>query len=813
MPSIVPGFEYDIFISYRHKDNKYDGWVTEFVTNLKKELEATFKEDISIYFDENPHDGLLATHDVDESLRQKLKCLIFIPIISQTYCDTKSFAWNNEFLPFKNAAAEDQFGLKIKLVNNNVGSRVLPIRIHEIDAGDTKMLEDELQGKIRAIDFIYHSAGVNRPLTPKDERDQNINKSFYRDQINKVANSVKEIIIGLRNAQSPANGPREENQQAAPKRIPFKAELSRRNTLRASLAYVLLSAVLWKLTSIGIVMFEIPAIALNAVTLLLIIFFPISILMAWLFERSPQGFIRTGAAASYSNPFSPDQKKPFTSNVLILLLLATAIALFSLFPSGMNSREYQEKPLTTFDPSIAVLPFEDMSPAHDQEYFSNGMMDEILNHLFKIGDMRVISRTSAMKYKGSKLSLKEIAAELGVAHVLEGSVQKDGDSVRIRVQLINGKTDEQLWAETYNKRFRDIFSIQSSVAQQVAKQLKVAIAPEVKERIESIPTKNPEAYNLYLQARSRMNSGAREEFDQAKQLLEKAISLDPEFADAIASLGGWWILRGSHGGDLGRDEILRNAPSLLSKALEMDKNSILAHTYSAWLSLWYNFDFAATELEFQEASRLNPSSPLLNWFPEYLMASGQFKKALDLSQKCFDTDKNDVVNWVHIALAYYHNGQKENALKIMETATNLYESNSWVWLNAIRIHTYCEKYEAEIKLYEHRADRFTDYKGLPYLLGHLGVAYFKTGKKEKSMEFLNKLKSKSEKSSVGSPSFFTAAVYTAMGETDQALLSLEKAYQDHEVEMYWFKEEPLFKPLHGERRFEALVEKVFKSKD
>src|SRR6267142_2234877 len=130
MSSIVSGFEYDIFISYRHNDN-LDGWVTDFVHNLEKELKGTIKGPVSVYFDTNPADGLLEIHDVDKSLKDKLKCLIFIPIISQTYCDTKSFAWNNEFLVFKELASEDQHGLKIKLKNGNVASRILPVRIHE----------------------------------------------------------------------------------------------------------------------------------------------------------------------------------------------------------------------------------------------------------------------------------------------------------------------------------------------------------------------------------------------------------------------------------------------------------------------------------------------------------------------------------------------------------------------------------------------------------------------------------------------------------------------------------------------------------
>ena len=197
MPTLVSGYEYDIFISYRHKDNKGEHWVTEFVSALRTELEATFKEDISIYFDENPHDGLLETHDVDDSLKEKLKCLIFIPIISQTYCDPKSFAWSNEFLVFLQQAQADAHGLKVRLPNGNTANRVLPIRIHELDVHDKKIIETEL-GPLRAIDFTYQSAGVNRPLRPKDdEAAKGPSQNVYRDQVNKTANAIKEIIAGL----------------------------------------------------------------------------------------------------------------------------------------------------------------------------------------------------------------------------------------------------------------------------------------------------------------------------------------------------------------------------------------------------------------------------------------------------------------------------------------------------------------------------------------------------------------------------------------------------------------------------------------
>ena len=203
MPSILPGYEYDIFISYRHNDNQYDGWVSEFVEKLRKELVATVKDKLTVFFDENPEDGLLESHHVDHTISSKIKALIFIPIVSQTYCDTKSFAWNNEFLLFSKAASEDRCGREIKLPNGNIASRILPVRIHEIDNEDVGLLETVLQGALRSIDFIYHAQGVNRPLRPKDDdRQDNVNNTIYRNQINKVANAIKEIIIGMKSLES-----------------------------------------------------------------------------------------------------------------------------------------------------------------------------------------------------------------------------------------------------------------------------------------------------------------------------------------------------------------------------------------------------------------------------------------------------------------------------------------------------------------------------------------------------------------------------------------------------------------------------------
>ena len=287
MPSIVPGYEYDIFISYRQNDNRSDQWVTKFIQSLKEELDAAFKEDISIYFDKNPHDGLRETHDVDDSLAKKLKCLIFIPIISKTYCDPNTFAWRNEFLAFNKLAENDEYGLKIALPNGNTASRILPIRIHDIEDADRQLVKNEI-GFLRSIDFVYKEPGVNRPLRPDDSEEKNLESTKYRNQINKVANAIQEIISGIKTAEATDESDSDESGIPPPKKTQSTSELKRRNVLRTSLVYTLTALAIWK----GAGVIGLPQNMLQIVPFILIILFPISILMAWLYERSPQGFIK-----------------------------------------------------------------------------------------------------------------------------------------------------------------------------------------------------------------------------------------------------------------------------------------------------------------------------------------------------------------------------------------------------------------------------------------------------------------------------------------------------------------------------------------
>lgn len=199
MATLLPDFEYDIFISYRHNDNQLDGWVTEFVAHLKDELRATVKGELRIYFDGDRIDGLGDTHQVTASLGHRLRALIFMPLLSLTYCDTERFSWQHEFLPFYQLASTDRLGLYLPLASGNVGCRILPLRIHNLDADDVRLLEQTLDGPLRSIDFVYQELGVNRPLRAKDdELPPPAGGLLYRNQLNKVANAIKDLVLAAR---------------------------------------------------------------------------------------------------------------------------------------------------------------------------------------------------------------------------------------------------------------------------------------------------------------------------------------------------------------------------------------------------------------------------------------------------------------------------------------------------------------------------------------------------------------------------------------------------------------------------------------
>lgn len=529
MPSSIPGYEYDVFISYRQKDNKYDGWVTEFILNLRKELEATFKEEIFIYSDENVYDGLQEIHEVKESLSSKLKCLIFIPIISQTYCDPNCYAWNNEFLVFKKIATGDPFGLKVKLQGGNVTSRIVPVRIHDLDVQDRSLLEQETGGAFRSVDFIFKAPGVNRPLRANEDHPKdNVNKTYYRDQINKVANLTKEIILALKTSGKEGIGPGPDTE------APRSVMLTRRKR-------------------------NVVVSATAAVALLLLIYYSLK------------------------------------GNL------------------GFNSRRDDRT-------AIAVIPLKAIGGGAESQYLADGVTDVIRSNLSMFPELKVKSRTSVEKYRNSQKLVPEIARELDVLYILEGSAQKIGNDIRIVVQLIDARSDINLWSEKFDKKFDNIFEIQNQISESIARSLKATLTPDIADRISRIPTSNFEAYDLFLRAKQASKryekTGDTTHLHFAIRLIEQSLRADTEFALGYAWLAGLKTLSGA---DHISDKAVKDSILLLAhRSLEIDSTvseaflvlselynlsnddvNALRYTYSALKTEW--MDSAST---FQLTKRL-----------------------------------------------------------------------------------------------------------------------------------------------------------------------------------------------------------------
>jgi len=656
MPSVLPGFEYDIFISYRQKDNKGDRWVSEFVEALRDELESTFKDEISVYFDINPHDGLLETHDVGASLKEKLKCLIFIPIISQTYCDSKSFAWLHEFIAFNKLAKEDQFGRDIRLASGNVASRILPVKIHNLDQEDKSLIENELGGVLRAIEFIYKEAGVNRPLKPTDDKKDNLNKTYYRDQINKIANAIKEIIGGLKNPSSSMNLPTRED----------SADISK-----------------------------------------------------------------------------PD---PVASE------------------------------------SIAVLPFANMSSDPEQEFFSDGISEEIINMLAQVPRLKVAGRTSSFSFKGKNQDLRLMGEQLNVNHILEGSVRKSGSKIRITAQLIKVTDGYHIWSEKYDRELEDIFDIQDEISLAILNAIKIKLFGAAKEAVLKKYTDNTEAYQLYLQGRFYINrfTGA-DDFNKAIDYFKAAIKIEPDYALAYAGIGYSYMTLAILN-YLPPEKCLPQMKQAIQQCLQLDDEIAESHCVMASSKMYYEWDFLAATIEFKKAIELNPNlAEAHEQYATCLGLLGNYTEAIKHASTANSLDPFSLLINYHVGVVYWMVGDYE---KEGEYGRRLVELEPYFWGGHFIFGSslmFLQRFEEalpEIEMAVHQ-----NYSSL--LLSSLGELYGVMGEKEKAREVLEKMKNLVSTQWVGN--YDMGVVYMAMGEFDHAFQYFEKAMEIHEGLMVYLK--------------------------
>ena len=677
MPSILPGYESDIFISYRHKDNRGEHWVTDFVKVLQTEMEATFKEDISIYFDANPHDGLLETHDVDKSLEGKLKCLVFIPILSQTYCDTRSFAWNNEFCAFNKMANSDAFGRDIKLRSGNIASRVLPVAIHDLDSEDRNLIEDVLQTKVRSIDFIFRSPGVNRALRRDDKREDNSKRLFYRDQINKVANAIKEIITGM---------------------------------------------------------------------------------------KYPDRTLDTLHQA-------PTQEEENIS-------IASAV-------KDRNEQELKDK-------SVAVLPFVSFAQDVSQEYFADGITENILIQLASLRHLRVISRTSVMRYKKTTKSAPEIANELGVKYILEGSVQAHGNKVRINVQLIDAQKDHHVWAKAFVESLDDIFTIQSNVAEAVAKELQSSLDSKENKKLKEVPTTNLEAYDLFLKGRHAFNQWGVEGYRAASEYFERALELDPEFKQAYSYMASSFSARMSWNGDLAPGEALIQINKYLEEAW---KRGATDNDYltKAFVEFFITKDFAAASKLLQKAIELGPNNATVYYTFSYLQCMmGKYSDALALINTAKAIEPNSVAYFNYYGICLYLLEQYDDAIAVFEEALKLFPQVLRFYDHLGRVYLTMGNFEEAIQTLT-TGLRFAKVRP-PSMLAYLAMSHLNLQQEAKAKDLLEELIQRSGKKEKG-VNFYIAHIYTAWNNIAEASAWIRKAERSNDIDLIWRDVDPLLKEL------------------
>src|SRR5204863_5993420 len=310
----------------------------------------------------------------------------------------------------------------------------------------------------------------------------------------------------------------------------FFAELKRRNVYKVAIAYGVVAWLLMQIASQIFPFFEIPNWTVRLVVLLLILGFPIALILAWAFELTPEGLKRTEAV-------DREAPKPSRNRLWIHIVIVAAGLSVGLFFVGRYTAPKVTRSSDSLAKSIAVLPFDNLSRDPDNAYFAEGIQEEILTRLAKIADLKVISRTSTQRYQSKPVNLAEIAKQLGVANILEGSVQKAGDQVRVNVQLLNAQTDFHLWADTYDRKLVDIFSVESEIARAIAEALQAKLSGGEQRALAVKPTNNPEAYDAYLRglAFDTRNYSALASPDvvaKAAGFYERAVQLDPNFAIA-----------------------------------------------------------------------------------------------------------------------------------------------------------------------------------------------------------------------------------------------------------------------------------------
>jgi TolB-like protein/Tfp pilus assembly protein PilF len=582
----------------------------------------------------------------------------------------------------------------------------------------------------------------------------------------------------------------------------FFAELKRRNVYKVAITYAIVGWLVMQIAATVVPALHLSDAITSAVVLLVILGFPIALILAWAFELTPEGLKRTEFADELP-------KKSARSRVWIYVVVIAGAISVSLFFLGRYTSSKQSESVELPAKSIAVLPFENLSRDPDNAYFAEGIQEEVLTRLAKIADLKVISRTSTQHFKSSPDNLPQIAKQLGVANILEGSVQKVAGQVRVNVQLINATTDAHLWAESFDRQLTDVFRIESEIAKTIAETLQAKLTGLEKRAIAAQPTENSDAHEFYLKGRYFWNKRTANDLKTAITYFQKAIDKDPNYALAYAGLAdSYGLLPDFSAGS--PQESFPPARTAATKAIKLDETLAEAHTSLAHVLSAYDFDFDGSTREFRRAIALNPNYAMAHhWLGVGpLVQSGRFDDAIAECKRAVELDPLSLINNADLGSTYSWARRYDEAIeqlrKTLEMDPGFYYAH-WVLGLAFEakgaLDTAIEEY--------HKARALNDD---PQVLALLSHAYASSGNKTEAVKILEQLKELSKQRYVSAYSF--AIVYLGLGDKEEALRWLEKSYQDRAgYDVATIKVDPFLDPLRGDPRFEELVAKILAPKN
>ncbi len=588
----------------------------------------------------------------------------------------------------------------------------------------------------------------------------------------------------------------------------FFAELRRRNVYKVAVAYAVVAWLVIQAASIFLPAFNAPQWAMQIVILILVVGFPIALAFSWAFEITPEGIRRESEVAT-DQSITHHTGRKIVALTIVLAVIATGLLIFQFLRARSTSTPRQSEAATVSNKSIAVLPFDNLSGDPQNAYFSEGVQDEILTRLAKIAELKVISRTSTQRFKSAPNDLRQIAQQLGVANILEGSVQKANDQVRVNVQLINALTDAHLWADTYDRKLTDIFAVETEIAKTVADMLQAKLTGSEQHVIAARPTENTEAHQLYLKGRFFWNKRTGNDLKKSIDYFEQAIAADPNYALAYAGVADGYVWLPGYTAGTPRDSYPK-AKAAAKKALELDDTLAEARTSLA-IAIWlYDFDSSQANREFQRAIELNPNYAIAH--QQYgnvtLSALGRFDDAIAEGKRAVELDPLSLVINTDLGSNYCYARRYDEAIaqlrKTLEMDAGFYIAH------IVLSQALDAKGARDAAIVEYQKARTLNDD--PSVLGLLGRAYGLSGNKMEAEKILDQLKKLSQERYVSAYSF--ALVYLGLGDKEEALRWLEQSYQDRAgSDIGYIRVDPLLDPLRGDPRFEALAEKIVPARE